>query len=167
MIVDLARIPKAGVYLLLDDESRNFYVGYTVDMGSALARVYEMAARLPALGFCMLTEGDDLVSLKLHTEYYRNMYLGVGYKEIMAPGRKSLQYRVRVVVAPDYRNIDVELVTARGLSKVVGRFRTKAEAQDFVMYSYGEDNPYRLPVYATNSLTREVLAQDGKPTIVL
>jgi hypothetical protein len=54
--------------------------------------------------------------------------------------------------------MEVRLVTARGDSdRVVGRFKTTAEALEFVMVYYGTGNPYCLPVFATNSLTKEYL----------
>lgn len=130
--------------------------------------LYDMATRLPTLELRVLVDTNDLTTLKLHTEYYRNIYLEKGYSELIVRGRKTLEYNVRVVVAPDFKYVDVELVTARGAGTVVARFKTRAEANDFVMAYYGADNPYRFPVYASNSLTKEFLAKrDRVETFVL
>jgi hypothetical protein len=95
------------------------------------------------------------------------MYLKTGYTELIERGRKTLQYRTRVVVAPDFKYVDVELVTARGDGMVVARFKTKKEAQEFVMVYYGPDNTDHFPVYACNSLTKEFLARKGEVGLTL
>jgi len=95
--------------------------------------------------------GSDLETLKLHTEYYRNMYSKHIYK------RKALVYRVRVVPSSGFKMMDVRLVSARGEERVVGRFKTAREASDFIDMYYGEDNPFRLPVYSVNADTKAFL----------
>lgn len=168
MVVDLARLPKAGVYIVVDEVARTFHVNYTLSMGSALARVYDLVGGRSALSFRTMSVTTDLITLKLHTEYYRNIYLDMGYTDMVYSGRKHLQYKVRIVVAPDFKNIDVELVTARGEGMIVGRFKTRNEARDFALVYYDSGNPYRLPVYALNSLTRELVSEVRKPgTFVL
>lgn len=168
MILDLARLPREGVYLVVDEAARTFHVNYTLSMGSALARVYDLVGGRSTLSLRVLSATSDLITLKLHTEYYRNIYLGMGYTDMVYRGRKPLAYRVRIVVAPDFKNIDVELVTARGEGMIVGRFGTRNEARDFALVYYDSGNPYRLPVYALNSLTRELVSEVGKPgTFVL
>jgi hypothetical protein len=163
MVVDLSSVPKECVYIVYDEVARSFYVGYTLSMGNTVGKLWEMTAGRPTLEFRVLTVSDDLTTLKLHTEYYRNMYLDAGFSEMGSRGRKTLQYKVRIVVAPDFKNVDVQLVSARGDGVVVGRFKTKQEARDFTLVYYGDDNLFRLPVYATNSLTKELLLDIGKP----
>ena len=167
MILDLSKLPKQAVYLVIDEVANSFYVGYTLNMGGALPMLYDLVGGLPTLEFRILVNTSDLTTLKLHTEYYRNMYLKTGYTEIVERGRKTLQYRARVVVASDFKYVDVELVTARGDGMVVGRFKTKKEAQEFIMVYYGDDNEYRLPVYASNSLTKEFLARENTASFTL
>lgn len=162
MIVDLSKIPKQAVYLVIDKVARSFYVGYTLNMGGALPMLYEMAARLPALELSVLTSTSDYITLRLHTEYYRNIYLDMGCSELIVRGRKALEYRVRVMVAPDFKYVDVELVTARGDEMVVARFKTKKEANEFTLMYYGDDNPYRFPVYAANADTKALLQGNEK-----
>lgn len=53
------------------------------------------------------------------------------------------------------------LVSTRGDRKVVGKFKTMVEAAEFVEMYYAGDNPYRLPVYATNSRTSEYILDSG------
>lgn len=159
MILDLSKLPKQAVYLVIDEVGHSFYVGYTLNMGGVLPMLYDLGTRLPALELRVLVSTSDLITLKLHTEYYRNIYLDKGFSEIIVRGRKALEYRARMVVAPDFKYVDVELVTARGSGMVVARFSTKAEAEDFIMVYYGTGNPYHFPVYASNSLTKEVLAK--------
>ena len=167
MILDLSKLPKQAVYLVIDEVANSFYVGYTLNMGGALPMLYEMGCGLQTLEFRILVTTSDLITLKLHTEYYRNMYLKTGYTELIERGRKTLQYRTRVVVAPDFKYVDVELVTARGDGMVVARFKTKKEAQEFVMVYYGPDNTDHFPVYACNSLTKEFLARKGEVRLTL
>jgi hypothetical protein len=162
MIVDLAGLPKEAIYSIVDEGSKTFHVNYTLSMGNTLNRVYDMVGGRPTLKFRVLVATSDPTTLKLQTEYYRNMYIALGYTEMMGSRRKTLQYRVRVVVAPDFKGMDVQLVSARGDGFTVGRFATKIEARVFALEYYG-DNPYRFPVYSTNSLTRELLERERKP----
>lgn len=167
MIMDFSRLPKSGVYSIVDEVAQCFYINYTSNMSGCLASIYGFERPGTTLDFRILVNTSDLTTLKLHTEYYRNMYLKTGYTEIVERGRKTLQYRARVVVASDFKYVDVELVTARGDGMVVARFKTKKEAQEFVMVYYGDDNEYRLPVYASNSLTKEFLARGNTASFTL
>ncbi len=167
MVIDFSQLPKEGVYSIVDQSARCFYINYTSSMGSCLARIYEFEKPGTTLEFRVLVVTNDLITLKLHTEYYRNIYKLSGFTEISPPARKALRYRTRVIVAPDFKSVDVELVSSRGDGNVVARFKTKAEAQEFVMVYYGPDNPYRFPVYASNSLTREVLAKTRNREFIL
>jgi hypothetical protein len=109
----------------------------------------------------VVSAGADIETLKLHTEYYRKLYhTKLACKPIEEYSRKALQYRVRMVPSPDLKGMDVEVVTARGDSKVVGRFKDRVVAKDFIETYYGTDNDLCFPVYGANSATKELLLRD-------
>lgn len=165
MIVDLAGLPRACVYSVVDIETNRFYVNYSANMAGALSRLWEeVGNRGGTLEFTVLTASTDIETLKLHTEYWRDVMVGRGMTELLPRGRKTLQYEVRCVVDDDYDWVDIVLVSARGDKKVVGKFRTMAEAVEFVEMYYAGDNSYRLPVYAVNSRTSEYVMGSGKGT---
>lgn len=162
MIVDLAGLPRACVYSVVDIETNRFYVNYSVNMVGALSRLWEeVGSRGSTLEFRVMSVTTDLETLKLHTEYWRDVMVGRGMTELLPRGRKTLQYEVRCVVDEDYDWVDIVLVSTRGDRKVVGKFKTMVEAAEFVEMYYAGDNPYRLPVYATNSRTSEYILDSG------
>lgn len=166
MIVDLAELPRACVYGVFGS-NMGVYVNYSTNLIGALPRLWdEIGEKDPALQLRVLSVTTDIETLKLHTEYWRDEFQKRGMSELLPRGRKTLQYDVRCVVDEDYDWVDIVLVSARGDRKIVGKFRTMEEAVGFVEMYYGGDNPYRLPVYATNSRTREFLMGTGTSRIV-
>ena len=157
MILDeLLALPKSGVIIL---EKRNqVLVTYTTSMGSYLETLYNDFKGQAGIKITIRSAGADIETLKLHVEYYRDYYRKTdGYVLLLSHNRKTIEYKVRIVPTNDLKKVDVELVTARGDSKVVGRFKDIRAARDFVDNYYGSDNPYNLPVYAANSDTRNYL----------
>jgi len=150
MILDeVLGLPRSGVVILTVGD--DVIVNYTTSMGAELLRLYTEFGGQSGLTLRVESTGSDLETLKLHTEYYRNMYSKHIYK------RKALVYRVRVVPSSGFKMMDVRLVSARGEERVVGRFKTAREASDFIDMYYGEDNPFRLPVYSVNADTKAFL----------
>lgn len=167
MIVDLATLPRACVYSVVDIETNRFYVNYSMNMVGALGRLWEeVGSRGSTLEFRVMSVSTDLETLKLHTEYWRDVMVGRGMTELLPRGRKTLQYEVRCVVDEDYDWVDIVLVSARGDRRIVGKFRTMEEAVGFVEMYYAGDNPYRFPVYAVNSRTSEYVMGTGTSRIV-
>lgn len=158
------------MFLVINKQEKLVYINYTQNIASALARFYVDWNGKPgaeALELEILSVTTDIETLKLHAEYWRDKYRNIGYDELADVSRKTLQYKVRTLVTPDLSGVNVELVTARGDSKVVGKFKTLAEAKEFIMLYYGKDNKYRLPVYAVNSLTKEFLVENRKTGIII
>ena len=152
---ELLGLPRSGVIVLIKGNS--VLVGYTTSIGSELMQLYSQFRGQEGMELRVLSAGADIETLKLHTEYYRNYFKSKGMVQIQEPNRKAIQYKVRVVTTPDIKLVDVELVSARGDSKVVGRFESVDEAKEFIRLYYGSDNPFRLPVYATNARTAKLL----------
>lgn len=150
-------LPRSGVVILKKGDS--ILVSYTTSMGSELQDLYSNFKGQSGITMEVLSCGVDLETLKLHTEYYRKHY-SQEFKPLLKQGRKALQYKVRCVPNYDFKYVDVELVTARGDGKIVGRFKTNPEAKSFIETCYGSSNPFKLPVYALNSDTEEFL--DGQ-----
>lgn len=149
-------LPKSGVVVLTKNDS--VLVSYTSSMGADLEEMYNLFRGQTGISMKVLSAGADIETLKLHTEYYRKFYHSrLCYRPIMEYQRKAIEYKVRVIPSQDFKNVDVELVTARGDAKLVGRFKTSAEAKSFIETCYASDNPFRLPVYALNSDTKEFL----------
>lgn len=170
MLSDYLKLPQSCVYLIINEQQKLATVNYTENIAGALYRLYDdLAGRSPetALDLQILSVTTDIETLKLHSEYWKDQYRNNGYSDVIPTGRKALQYSARVLVASDLSSINVELVTARGQRKVVGKFKTQTEAKDFIMMYYGGDNSYRLPVYAVNSLTKEFIVGSRKTTIII
>lgn len=156
---ELLALPKSGVVVLKKGD--HALVSYTTSMGAELQELYNLFRGQTGISMFVLSAGADLETLKLHTEYYRKFYHS-NYKPIQEYNRKVIEYKIRLVPIKDFRGVDVELVTARGDSKVVGRFKNIVEAKDFIETYYGTDNPFRFPVYAANSDTKEFLQKEQK-----
>lgn len=155
---ELLGLPRSGVVIL--KKGNGVLVTYTTSMGSYLETLYQEFEGKEGMEIEVVSKGADLETLKLHTEYFR------AFHGCIAQGRKAIQYRVRAVPAPEFKGVDVEIVSARGDSiMVVGKFKTAGEAKSFIETYYGADNPFRLPVYAANSATKEFLLR--KQTKVL
>ena len=148
---ELLGLPRSGVVIV--GRGSSFLVSYTTSMGAELCDLYNQFGGQSGLTLRVCSANCDLETLRLHTEYYRNMYGSVGHK------RTALRYKVRIVPGVGLKYVDVELVSARGEGKVVARFKNAREAREFIETYYGEDNPFRLPVYAANSATKEFLQE--------
>lgn len=148
-------LPKSGVVVL--QKGKGILVSYCTSMGANLESLYNQFKGQSGIDLFVFSQDADLETLKLHTEYYRRYYSKKGFTLIQEPSRKAVQYRVRVAPSKDFKWMDMELVNARGDAKFVGRFKNVKEANDFKATYYGADNPFRLPVYALNSDTKEFL----------
>lgn len=169
MNIDFKVLPRACVYGVVDELSGRFYVNYMVSAGASIGKLYDLFAGVAGdYQFKVLSVTTDIETLKLHTEYWRESYRGLGWAELYPAGRKSLQYVVRALVDGDYDTVQVCLVNSRGDRKVVGVFGNMGEAGIFIETCYAADNSVNLPVYAANSRTREFLAEleDRNRTII-
>lgn len=160
---DLLSLPKAGVVILF--KGNQVLVSYTTSMGASLEGWYKQFAGHRGVTLRVASPDADLETLKLHTEYYRSYYRDQGMVLLQAHLRHSIRYRVRAVPRADYKGVDVEIVSARGESKVVGKFKNSGEAASFIETYYGTDNPFCLPVYGVNADTKAFLI--GKQTKLL
>ena len=170
MLSNFLNLPSSCVFLIINKQEKYVYINYTENIASALARFYEDWAGKPgstALELEIVSVTTDIETMKLHVEYWKDHYRNMGYSDLIAVKRKTLQYEVRTLVASDLSGVNVELVTSRGQRKVVGKFKTLTEANEFVSIYYGEDNGYRLPVYAVNSLTKEFMTNSRKTAIII
>lgn len=159
---EVLALPRTGVVILKKSDS--VLVSYTTSMGADLEEMYNLFRGQSGITMLVVSAGADIETLKLHTEYYRRHYHSVLAHSTITPyNRKALLYRIRLVPSDDFKWVDVELVTARGDgAKFVGRFKTTREANDFIETYYGTDNPFKLPVYARNSDTKEFLLKMQK-----
>lgn len=157
---DILSLPKSGVVILT--RGTTVLVSYTTSMGAELLQLYTQFEGQKGISLRVVSVGADIETLKLHTEYYRVFYKSLGFRSLTEYGRKAIQYKVRIVPNKDFKYVDVELVSARGDGKLVGRFKSAAEAKDFVDTYYGKDNQFRFPVYAVNSVTSELVLSGQK-----
>src|SRR5690348_15910445 len=155
---EVLALPKSGVVILTKNDS--ILVSYTTSMGADLQEMYNLFKGQTGIRIRVLSAGADIETLKLHTEYYRKFYHSkLGYRQLIDYQRKAIKYSVRTIPSYNFKGIDVELVTARGDSKIVGRFKNDKEAREFINNCYAGDNPFRFPVYALNSDTKEFLLE--------
>lgn len=153
---ELLSLPKSGVVVLI--KHPGVLVSYTSSMASELMELYSNFKGQIGIELRVFSAGADIETLKLHTEYYRKHYHDrLGYKPILPYNRKTIQYKVRAIPSQDFKAINVELVNARGEAKTVGQFKNTKEANEFIVTYYGSDNPLRLPVYALNKATRDII----------
>ena len=131
----LLALPKSGVIILTKGNS--VLVSYTASMGAELLELYNQFNGQSGITIKVVSVGADLETMKLHTEYCRRLYHNeLALKPIIDYSRKTLSYRVRAVPTDDLKYIDVQLVTTRGDSKIVGRFRSAKESKDFMECYY-------------------------------
>lgn len=157
---EVLSLPQSGVVILV--KGTQVLVSYTTSMGPHLEGMYNQFRGQSNIEMVVRSAGTDLETLKLHTEYYRNYYVRNGFTLLLTNYRKSIQYRVRVVPSSEFKGVDVEVVSARGDSKVVGKFKNIRDAKDFIETYYGTDNSFKFPVYAVNSATKEFLLDKQK-----
>jgi hypothetical protein len=161
MIKWLMEAPSSGVLVLMADEG--IWVGYSSNIGASVLRlVEELKGRATNPDLRVVSANADIETLKLHTEYYRKLYHSeLGLKELIPYGRKTVRYRVRMVPSKGHTRIDVELMSARGgLIGVVGRFKNRALAEDFIETYYRTGNELLYPVIACNSDTKELILEE-------
>lgn len=160
---DLLALPKSGVVVLI--KQKQVLVSYTTSMGAHLESLYQQFGGQRGITLKVMSADADLETLKLHTEYYRDLYSRSGLILLQAHLRKTVQYKIRLKPSIGFRFMDVELVNARGDSRVVGRFRDSLDAKDFIATYYGADNPFQFPVYALNCDTKQFLLEEQKKLI--
>lgn len=152
---DVLALPKSGVVIVSGDAGT--YVGYTLNVGAELQDIYNLFRGVRGLSLRIVSQVSDIETLKLHTEYYRKLFHeDLGSPKIVEYKRKVIQYAVRVVPEPGLGSVRVELVTARGDSKIVGLFDNIKEANGFVAACYSKKG-ICYPVYAINKKTREYI----------
>ena len=156
----LLTLPRSGVVIL--KKGNSVLIGYTSSMGAYLETLYNDFRGQTGIEMRVYSEGVDLETLRLHTEYYRKVYVSKGFSMIIDPLRKAVKFRVRMVPSPDFKHFNVEIVSARGDSRVVGKFKSNKEAKGFIETYYGTDNPLVFPVYAANTDTKVFLQEQTK-----
>lgn len=157
----LLGLPRSGVVILR--KQSQVLISYTTSMGANLESLYNQFGGHRGVTMEVVSAGADLETLKLHTEYYRSLYgSSGGYTLLQSHLRKAVSHRVRVVPSPDLKVVDVEIVTARGDSKIVGKFKNTREASEFIETYYGTDNQFKFPVYAVNADTKALLLHNHK-----
>lgn len=170
-VTDLLRMSGPGIYCIRNPKNGKAYIVYS--SGDMLASIAGVMSELKDRGFKIaamnkdrdnlvveiLENGGDIETLKLHVEYWINQYQLDGWTLYDPARRKYLQYKVVVEIPLGSKKfVEVVLKNTRNDMKIVGRFKDIEEANMFISECYGEEsNPFRYPVYANNSLTREYL----------
>lgn len=149
-------LPKSGVIIL--KKHGRVLVTYTTSMGAYLETLYQEFKGKTGMEIEVRSPGADLETLKLHTEYYRDLYAKEG-KLLQYHIRKAIKYRIRSVPNANFKKFHVEIVNMRGEGLVVGIFKSAKESKEFIETYYGTDNSFVFPVYAVNSDTKEFLHQ--------
>lgn len=152
-------LPSAGVIILLNLETNDVWVNYSENIPLALARVYPELAGQP-IQVQLESVGADLETLKLHCMYYRDWFNSRGHSNLIEYGRDGLRYSARAYPDRISKMVDVELVTVRGAAKPVSRFRTMAEAKQYIKLYFGEDNRFCMPVIGINEESRTLASRD-------
>lgn len=168
---DIQELSKPGVYCIESNEYA--YFGYAQDILVAVSKVLselrkgvfkikDMEGK--ALNLRVLTEldgGDDIETLKLRCQYAARLWEEHG-GIVWNPATKALlQYEVIHRVDLKRKCVNVYLLPSSSRTeKLVGSFPSIAEASAFIGEFYSPDrNPMMLPVYASNSLTKEIASR--------
>lgn len=152
-------LSRSGVFVISDSVQNKIYVNYSKDVLGAVSRLrgeLEVAADLKGLSVRIVSLVSDIETLKIHTQYYREvLHKDSGY--LIPYTRSTLQYIARIRPDADFKRVNVELVNTRGENKIVGKFKNDREANEFLETYYRTANSFNLPVYAANSATKEFL----------
>lgn len=164
-------LPDQCVFALKNSISKKVYVGFTSTLKTHLGTLCkelngDMKLEQDMLELSILETYTDIETLKLHTSYWIDRFIKDGYTLYKQP-KAALKYRVSVRVSNNLRHYLVLLTNTRNDHKIVGVFPNKEAALTFVKYAYNESNPYNLPVYALNLLTKQIIQQDTEAVLMV
>lgn len=164
---ELVGLSKPGVYSIEFNEYA--YFGYSLDILVTVSRVIseirlglfkvpEMSGKPLKLHVWNEWDGgDDIETLKLRCQYLAGEWESSRGGVLWNPAIKSL-IRWKPIIRLDMKRkcVNVLLKGSGRAERVVGVFKRKEEAEEFVSEFYNRDiNPLMLPIYARNSLTSE------------
>ncbi len=172
-IDDLQGLSKPGVYSIEFNEYA--YFGYSIDILVTVSKVLSELRRglfkirdmegkpLNLRVYSELDGGDDIETLKIRCQWAAREWEKNG-GILWNPATKSLlQYEVRSRIDLKRKCVNVLLVSANRTERVVGVFDNIKDASAFISEFYSsESNPMMVPVYACNSLTKEIVTGSNR-----
>lgn len=157
----LKTLNVAGVYLLVNLESKEVYVSYSSNIAGALVRLLSSNMFFPKFQFNILELVTDSINLRPRCQFYKDLYSSNGYT-LLNPKRVS-NWKLRIESINDFRDkagksllFVVNLYSGAYKRLTVGIFESYESLQSFIDLHYARNLVTRI-VYADNELTREYL----------
>ena len=159
-ITDYRNIPRSGIIAVIIESSKKVYITQGSSLRTLVGRnineiedgVHKCVKSTDQYRMIVLEGCYDKESRMLHTEYWKEYYRNIGY-EVLSSEKSLLKYKISKRVYEG--KVEVSLVDSRYARLVVGLFKKMYEAERFIETCYGDSNPFKLPVYAVNELTKE------------
>lgn len=165
---------RGGVYVLLNEADKRFYVAIATNIGTAICNFIKSANegtfvvpqvaddyKLGKIQVVIIETCDDRSHCNVIAESTQRTFVLKGFRSYRK-SRCRVGYRVVIEIASKggsyAKEAYVVLRSKRGGKRVIGIFDTVIEAKDFVLYAYGtteSKNEVLTQVVALNSRTKE------------
>ncbi len=160
---------RPGIYVLVDNRHKKVAIIHTNDLLRSISatmtqlksnthKCKKLNEHKEWLSLEILETVEDRVARYLRHSYWVEHYKKLGYKMFFY--KKAIEFKVRVVIEPDFTPssdnllVYVVLKNTRGDKLVVGVFNAMPEAEAWVEAVYRPMNIIS-PVYADNELSQE------------
>lgn len=144
----LQSLPEDAVFGLISDSNKEYYISHTTNLKSRIGLVLTECENLlkDDTKLVILFSGTNNTEYKrIYAQYYINKYKELGY-ENMGLESNYINYRVKIQYSADFNDMAVYLINKRKEKTLVGMFRSKIEAEEFVKKYYEQGGPI-LPIY--------------------
>lgn len=170
MIKEMSNLSKCSIFVLYNRKKNKALMCLAKDQLKRLSqiiselknrnfRIKEMYSDIEDLEIITLEDCQtDLVyeDFKLHMSYWYDYLERIGI-DLYSNRHTYIEYKARCSEGINELGesvIQVELVTKRNKTTLVGVFRNTIEAEDFISQYYNNRvNPYNYPVYSCNEMT--------------
>lgn len=163
------KIPRGGIYGLVNTRSKMVYISYSKDIVTSLARlvrdihskncIYKQlekdATKLEFIRLENINISDTLIDIQVKLDYFINQYKKDGYS-LYNNKYKLQQFKVKIEVSDDLKLIYVKLVSSGNKKIICGVFDKMYDAEEFA--TIFETMDIVRPTYATNNLTKIFLS---------
>lgn len=164
------KLPRSGIYGLVNHKSRMVYISYSKDICTSISRllrdihskncIYKHmikdASKLQFVKLEDINNYETITDIRIKIDYFTEKYKQEGYS--LYNKLKPQKLKVRLDVVED--RVHVKLVSAYGFKMVVGVFEKMYEAEEFATVFDGMD--IVKPVYAINELTKNYIKNNFK-----
>jgi hypothetical protein len=163
------QIPKEGIIAFINDSDKKVLIVQGSNLLALLGRIMselqqgiythqEVIEDYNKLKIVVLETQSDITIRYLQMSYWYDYFVNNGYTLYSKTKYSVYRVRSRIVykrIGSTLMNVNVELVSTRGNTILVGVFKTMLEANEFIETYYSQTtNQYKLPILANNDLTK-------------